>query len=138
MWHFTITEPHKEPKLVKLKPGKHAIGRSWDNDIKIKDDSVSRHHAQVLIDPATDTVCIIDLNSTNGIYVNGQRIQGVVSLAAKDNILIGETDMFLAYSPNKKTAIEDHALETHLFMPELMHQSVEQYPVVVYESLWDS
>jgi hypothetical protein len=56
-----------------LPPGRVVVGRSPDNEIYIKSKFVSRHHAQIVCD---DTACFIeDLNSTNGVFVDGQRVQ---------------------------------------------------------------
>lgn len=49
------------------------IGRDPDNDIPIKAEHVSRHHAQVTVEQGA--CWITDLNSTNGTYVNGRRIK---------------------------------------------------------------
>jgi len=49
-----------------------SIGRTPDNDLQIDARSVSRHHAVILVGP-THSI-IEDLNSTNGVYVNGRRI----------------------------------------------------------------
>jgi pSer/pThr/pTyr-binding forkhead associated (FHA) protein len=48
------------------------IGRTADNQIQIDASHVSRHHAVIL---GSEQNCIIeDLNSTNGILVNGKRV----------------------------------------------------------------
>ena len=53
--------------------GRVIVGRSPDNEIFINSKFVSRHHAQLTTD---DNGCTIqDLNSTNGIYVNDQRVK---------------------------------------------------------------
>src|SRR2546429_22433 len=49
-----------------------SIGRTPDNDLQIDSRSVSRHHAVILVGPVHSI--IEDLNSTNGVYVNGRRI----------------------------------------------------------------
>ena len=48
------------------------IGRSRDNSIVISDDSVSTRHARIYFDERIAAVCIEDLNSTNGIFVDGR------------------------------------------------------------------
>ncbi len=49
------------------------IGRDTDNEITVVSEFVSRHHAQMSVE---GSVCWVkDLNSTNGTYVNGQRIK---------------------------------------------------------------
>lgn len=49
------------------------IGRSGDCDFQLKDDRVSRRHAQVFFDGRTWRVQ--DLNSANGTYLNGIRVK---------------------------------------------------------------
>ena len=50
----------------------YAIGRSADTDVQIERDSVSRRHAQIL--RSERGWRIEDLGSTNGVYVNDQRL----------------------------------------------------------------
>jgi ABC-type multidrug transport system ATPase subunit len=49
------------------------IGRSADNDVVVADLSVSRHHAE-LRRTSRGTYEIVDLDSHNGTYLNGQRV----------------------------------------------------------------
>src|SRR5687768_1959036 len=120
MWYLTISEPHKEPRLVRLRPGKFTIGRSPSNDINIEETSASRQHAEVLIDSVTSNISIVDLNSTNGTYVNRQRIQGAFQLAVNDDIRIGKVSMLLVHYPDEPAVVKDKALGTHPLTPELM------------------
>ncbi len=55
-----------------LRPGRLVIGRTSDNDLRIRSKFISRHHAQILTDLQQST--IEDLNSTNGIFLQGRRI----------------------------------------------------------------
>jgi len=48
------------------------LGRTPDNDIRLDANFVSRHHAVVLA--SNKSTIIEDLNSTNGVVVNGRRI----------------------------------------------------------------
>ena len=74
--HFTKIEVHcKGEKLSEhfFGSGRIIVGRSPDNEIYITSKFVSRHHAQITIDPSGDT--IEDLNSTNGIFVDDKRVK---------------------------------------------------------------
>ena len=64
------------------------IGRALENEIVVDDASISRKHAQLFIDDI-GTTFIIDLNSTNGTFVNGVRIQGKVQLSESDILKLG-------------------------------------------------
>jgi len=48
------------------------IGRGVDNDLVLRDVRVSRQHAA--IEPAADGWIIRDMNSTNGTYLDGERV----------------------------------------------------------------
>src|SRR5690242_17199919 len=51
------------------------IGRAEDCEVSIKDDFVSRYHASIAVE--NGAWWLTDLNSSNGIFVNGQRVQRV-------------------------------------------------------------
>ncbi len=69
------------------------LGREPDCNIKFdadREDLVSRHHAKITvtkIDPVEAT--IVDLNSTNGTFVNRQRLYGPVQLHPGDVVQLG-------------------------------------------------
>ncbi len=71
------------------------IGRLPDNTIVIDNEAVSGHHARVL--PEADEFVLEDLKSTNGTFVNGQRItrhalrHGDVVLVGKHSLVFDET-----------------------------------------------
>lgn len=65
------------------------IGRSNDNDIVVFDSQCSRFHAQIeLLDSG---YVLSDQGSTNGTFLNGQRLSQPARLQAGDVITIGET-----------------------------------------------
>jgi SARP family transcriptional regulator, regulator of embCAB operon len=66
------------------------IGRLDDNDLVLDDTEVSRHHA-VIVDTGTGFL-ITDVRSTNGVEVQGRRIQPSATLADGDHILIGNSE----------------------------------------------
>jgi hypothetical protein len=60
--------------IVLLKTRPLRIGRDESNDLQLFDDAISRFHARVDYDSIAGTHVVTDLGSTNGVYVNGQRI----------------------------------------------------------------
>lgn len=65
------------------------LGRDITNDIVINDREVSRHHLRLTL--GGDGLTIEDLGSTNGTFVNGKRVTGVMSLKNGDMLGLGET-----------------------------------------------
>ncbi|GAB4573645.1 MAG: hypothetical protein Kow0077_16670 [Anaerolineae bacterium] len=66
-----------------------ALGRDITNDIVINDPEVSRHHCRLTRTPSGYT--LEDLGSTNGTFVNGQRLSTGRALVHGDMIGLGET-----------------------------------------------
>ena len=67
------------------------VGRSRDNDVVLDHSSVSRHHLELFYDDFGN-VFLTDLNSSNGTFVNGKRINGSVQLNHNDIVKAGLSD----------------------------------------------
>ena len=93
-----------------IRKGRQSLGSSPDNDIRIKSEFTSRHHAQI-ISSSTNSI-LRDLNSTNGTYVNSKRIKRH-ALRNGDSITIGKNsfkyvEQNLGSSDYRKTALKQH------------------------------
>ncbi|HEY3343648.1 MAG TPA: FHA domain-containing protein [Anaerolineaceae bacterium] len=64
------------------------IGRDLTNDIVINDAEVSRRHARLVAQAGG--YILEDLGSTNGTFVNGQRLMGPYILRAGETVTLGE------------------------------------------------
>ena len=73
MTKIRVFENEVPKKTVNLKDSAVSIGRAADNDIHIKDSTVSSQHAKIVT--YYDASYVEDLGSTNGTFVNGKRIQ---------------------------------------------------------------
>lgn len=86
-----------------LKKDTLTVGRVDDNDIKIDNMAVSGHHAKFIRE--NGDFVLIDLNSLNGTFVNGQKISKWI-LKDNDLITIGKhTLVFQDERTEKKSAL---------------------------------
>lgn len=72
-----------------LKADQVTIGRSAGNELVMADPEISRRHARVL--RRADGYAVEDIGSTNGTFVNGQRISHLTLLQDGDTIDLGDT-----------------------------------------------
>jgi hypothetical protein len=82
-----------------LAPPGIVIGRGNDADLRIDDPGVSRRHIEIRVEDAQDPggaprISVHDLGSTNGVLVNGKRVERA-ALADGATIKIGNTTMSL-------------------------------------------
>jgi pSer/pThr/pTyr-binding forkhead associated (FHA) protein len=82
------------------------IGRSSELDMVLVEDMVSRKHAKITTDEKS--VTIQDLGSTNGTFVNGEKVRKV-ELKDGDRILIGTSIIKLVFVDGELTS---HMTET--------------------------
>ena len=73
-----------------LKVGRVIIGRTVDNDLQVDSRFVSRHHCQIIT--GAEGSVIEDLNSTNGIFVQGRRVRRH-NLNDGDVVVIGKHEI---------------------------------------------
>jgi hypothetical protein len=73
---------------IPLEKAEISIGRDVKNDIVINDPEISRHHARLLL--RTNTYVIEDTGSTNGTFINNQRLTSPMPLKAGELIFLGE------------------------------------------------
>ena len=86
---FTISQGRQAGLSADLAGGVIMIGRGADCQLILDDDYVSTRHARVVGTP--NGIYIEDLGSTNGSYVNGQRITAPTTITLSDTVRIGKT-----------------------------------------------
>jgi hypothetical protein len=96
-----------------LVPGRFIVGRTSDNDMQVESKFVSRHHMQFVT--SVDSCYVEDLNSTNGVFLNGKRVRRH-KLQPGDVIKLGVHD--LTYTRVDLPSLEDpRATRTTVLQP---------------------
>src|ERR1035437_371239 len=72
MLKLVLLSPGMTGRTQELKLDKTTIGRAEDNTVQIAEASVSSHHCEVLL--RGSEVKVRDLNSTNGTYIDGEKV----------------------------------------------------------------
>ena len=132
MWTLTLRSPAQRPVVYRIKPGKNTLGRQPDNDVVISDESASRRHAEIYYND--NSLVITDLNSTNGTFVNRQRLAQPLVLRSGDQIRIGQQVANITYKGEKNgNELVSALLKTRPLTRELLLASVDQHAVILYE-----
>jgi pSer/pThr/pTyr-binding forkhead associated (FHA) protein len=92
--------------LISLRAGKIYIGRSPQCELAISDPAVSRRHARLWINPVQ--IVIEDLGSSNGVLINGERIQGPRELRHGDVIKICTHELELVEPKEEEETPKPH------------------------------
>jgi pSer/pThr/pTyr-binding forkhead associated (FHA) protein len=95
-----FTDPTGREHL--LAGGSTTIGRAVDSDIVITSRRVSREHSRV--ERQGRHVTLVDLGSTNGTFLNGERVLAPVRLRDGDSVSIG--DVILVFHDPESTFLE--------------------------------
>ncbi len=108
------------------------IGRSSDLDMVLVEDMVSRKHARIAMQ--ADQIWIEDLGSTNGTFVNGEKIKRA-RLKEGDRVLIGTSILKLIAGDaprdgmDAKRELENVAQARRTSQQRTMSGSVEEVPL---------
>ena len=82
------------------------VGRSNDLEMVLTEDMVSRRHARIVFE--NGEIHIEDLNSTNGTFVNGERISRAI-IREGDRVLIGTSILKVVASDSTSRTTEEQA-----------------------------
>jgi pSer/pThr/pTyr-binding forkhead associated (FHA) protein len=77
--------------VVTLRAGRTRLGACDDNDLILSDTTISRYHAEILVDGRR--IEIEDLHSTNGTFVNGGPVQRRQRIRPGDRIALADVEL---------------------------------------------
>ena len=118
-YQLTMRSGPTPGKTYPLEEEELLLGRDLSTDIAISDPEVSRRHARFFV--KDDNIFVEDLGSTNGTFLNGERISSPQQLRAGDVITLGESIVLVfekaGYDPDA-TIVSSRGVETVQRSPE--------------------
>jgi S1-C subfamily serine protease len=91
--HLSGSKSQQVEEFPIERAGNLLLGRDEQSNIRFdpnRDDLVSKEHARIIQEPGEPfRFSIVDLNSRNGTFVNGQRVSGTAALSPGDRIQLG-------------------------------------------------
>lgn len=86
---------------IPLRPGENIVGRDAEARVVIDLGKVSRRHARILV--SAESVTLEDLESKNGTFVGGRRVESPVDLQDGDEIGVGPAVLVFRRSGSAST-----------------------------------
>ena len=97
-------------EIIELKRGINRLGRSSRNDFQLNHDSISRFHAEIVL--TEEWMCVRDMDSSNGVFVNDEQVQES-PLESGQVLRLGDVCMLVRDAPVLKSERELAACENH-------------------------
>jgi pSer/pThr/pTyr-binding forkhead associated (FHA) protein len=83
-----LSGPEKIGETFSLKPGENFVGRvSPPCSIQLNGSKLSKRHCVFVV--SEDSLLVKDLRSSNGVFVNGNKVENKV-LANRDRLILGD------------------------------------------------
>lgn len=92
---LVVKKGSKKAQVIDLRGRSTLLGRMKGCDVRIPSKSVSRHHCKLRI--KYDYLLVEDLDSANGTFVNGERIEGKKVVRPNDLLQIGPVVFVVKY-----------------------------------------
>jgi len=131
MWYVVLRIAGMETQDYVLQSGSTSIGRDQESDLFVNDPASSREHALITFNENEEIVTLYDLESTNGTFVNRQKICAPFRLSSGDRIRIGRSLLVIKKFANDGDlkADRDHSSYTR----ELLSHDVDFHAALMSE-----
>lgn len=93
IYKLIVEDDQGRRKVLPVELGEIRLGRDPSNEVCLKERNVSRRHARIF--SQGDAVFIADLDSYNGLLVNGSRISGEAEIGEGDVVQLGDFQLEL-------------------------------------------
>ena len=97
---FTVGGKAREVEMIFKEKGRRSVGRTKENDLSVDDTSVSKMHASLIFN-SEKQLLVADTGSTNGTFINDQRIAygRAFPIANADNVKFGNIEVTFEHIP---------------------------------------
>lgn len=119
MYGVVITEEGGARRRLDFSKAEVTVGRVQGNDVVLAKRNVSKQHARLSVEG--EKAVVVDLNSTNGTWVNGRKITSPHPLKTGDKIYIA--DFIITLEPHDEDRSESSAPERVSEPPPLPSKS---------------
>jgi len=124
-----IEDDEGRRSIVPVDLGEVSIGRDDGNTIRLNERNISRQHARMLKDGTA--IAVEDLESYNGVWINGQRVQGKHEIHDGDLIRIGDFQLELRGDiPNRREETTQRTVmsEIEVTQPQIRMNTADGAP----------
>lgn len=105
MLKFEVFDSNNNKSVYEFAAGTVVLGKGDHCDVILADSHASRNHAEIEVSSVGAT--LRDLNSTNGVWVNGERLLSDLLLTEGDLLRFGDIGVRITHTPTKKSAFEE-------------------------------
>ena len=107
---FTVNDKPRTIELRLRKGERLSVGRTKENVLTIDDASISKHHATLMVNNE-GRLLVADTGSTNGTFINNQRIAygKALALGETDGLKFGSVDIFFRHIPKPTDFVTEQA-----------------------------
>ncbi len=131
MWQIVLRTADLQPHRINVEVGETSIGRAKTNEIIVDDSAASRHHAKFVVSEETDSISIVDLDSTNGTYLRSKRIEKNSTLKDGDVLRIGQVLLTINFLSAQDSI--SMIQRSHSYTRELVLKSTDEHAILLFE-----
>jgi EAL domain-containing protein (putative c-di-GMP-specific phosphodiesterase class I) len=120
LWYLTeLSKDHGATRRIAIHTSPFTVGRRPDQHLSLESAAVSSRHAEIAT--VDRGLRVTDLGSTNGTFVNGQRIQRAAELSENDLVQFAERAFRINRRPSEfgpsteSVHVRDHAFDLFQF-----------------------
>lgn len=130
--NLRITPPNGQTWEYKLQGKRIVVGRAAGNDLVLADQTVSRRHAELIIEDDSGMVVVEELGSRYGTFINGKKVTTVAPFMTGDVLQIGAFIIKLGISRGmdswaRSTGVNDTQPMKPVKLPEPERATIHEF-----------